>query len=163
MDQVKPADGIELERATAPIAEVRTLVGELEATLSAHYPAHQRHGLKLDSLFEPHIRFYVARLGGVPAGCGGVAFLDGFAELKRMYVREALRGRGVADAVLRRLEAEAGEAGYVVLRLETGDKQLAAMRFYERAGFRRRAAFGAYAAMPPEATQTSVFMEKLLP
>jgi putative acetyltransferase len=66
----------------------------------------------------------------------------------------------VSDAVLARIEAEARAAGLTMLRLETGDRQLAAMRFYERAGFRRCGAFGAYAAMPPSAITTSVFYEK---
>jgi len=46
------------------------------------------------------------------------------------------------------------------MRLETGDKQKAAIRLYERAGFIRCAVFGAYAAMPREAVATSVFFEK---
>jgi putative acetyltransferase len=48
------------------------------------------------------------------------------------------------------------------LRLETGERQVAALRFYARAGFRPCAAFGDYAAMRPEAVATSVFMEKRL-
>lgn len=150
---------IEIERAAEATDEVRTLVGELEATLSAHYAAHQRHGLKLEAIFQPHIRFYVARLDGTLAGCGGVAFLDGFAEVKRMYVREAVRGRGVAQAVLDRLQADARAAAYTTLRLETGDRQVVAMKMYERAGFRRCQAFGDYLSMPAGATETSVFME----
>ena len=143
-------------------AEVRALIAELEEILSAEYPPEQRHGLRLEALFQPHIRFFVARVGGVAVGCGGVALFDDFAEVKRMYVRERVRGRGVADAVLARLEAEARAAGIDVLRLETGDRQLAAMRFYERAGFRRCAAFGDYATMPPFSIATSVFLEKPL-
>ncbi|MCW5806691.1 MAG: GNAT family N-acetyltransferase [Deltaproteobacteria bacterium] len=97
-----------------------------------------------------------------PAGCGGVALLDGFAEVKRMYVRATARGRGIAETILARIEAAARDAGYATLRLETGDRQVAAMKFYERAGFRRCAAFGAYAAMPAHAISTSVFFEKSL-
>ena len=151
---------IEIQPSTAPTAEVRTLVAELEAALAANYAPHQRHGLKLDAIFQPHIRFFVARLGHEPAGCGGIAFLDGFAELKRMYVRQALRGRGVAPAILARLEAEARAAGYDIVRLETGTLQHAAMRFYERSGYAVCGAFGDYARMAPAAVETSVFMEK---
>jgi putative acetyltransferase len=93
-------------------------------------------------------------------GCGGVALFDDFAEVKRMYVREGARGHGVGETVLARLEDEARAAGLDVLRLETGDRQLAALRFYERTGFRRCAAFGNYATMPPLSVATSVFFEK---
>jgi putative acetyltransferase len=68
----------------------------------------------------------------------------------------------VGDAVLARLEDEARAAGLDVLRLETGDRQLAAMRFYERAGFHRCGPFGDYATMPPFSIATSVFLEKRL-
>jgi putative acetyltransferase len=154
--------GLAVELAPAPDDDVRMLVGELEGVLSAEYPPEQRHGLALDAIFQPHIRFFVARLDGAPVGCGGVALFDDFAEVKRMYVRDGVRGRGVAPAVLARLEDVARVAGSRVLRLETGDRQLAALRFYERAGFRRCAPFGAYAAMPPHTIATSVFMEKPL-
>jgi putative acetyltransferase len=149
-----------IELATAPTDEVRALVAELEEILSAEYPPEQRHGLALDALFEPHIRFFVARGAGAAIGCGGVALFDDFAEVKRMYVREAARGLGVADAILERLEAEARAVGRDFLRLETGVRQLAALRFYERRGFRRCGAFGAYALMTPDAVATSVFLEK---
>jgi putative acetyltransferase len=142
--------------------EVRVLLGELDDVLGAEYPPEQRHALKIDVLFEPHIRFFLARVGGAAVGCGGVALFPDFAELKRMYVRDTVRGRGVADAILQRIEAATREAGQVVLRLETGDRQIAAMRFYERSGFRQCPAFGPYAAMTPHAIATSVFFEKRL-
>lgn len=153
---------IEIAEVREPDAVVALLIGELEAVLSAAYPPEQRHGLKLAAIFQPHIRFFVARLDGEPAGCGGVALFDGFAEVKRMYVRDALRGRGVAQAVLARLEQTARAAGCARLCLETGALQVAAMKVYARAGFRRCAAFGDYRAMPPAAIATSVFFEKAL-
>src|SRR5215470_16297261 len=149
-----------IELVRSPSAEVRSLVTELEEILSAEYPPEQRHGLRLEALFQPHIRFFVARMDGVAVGCGGIALFDDFAEVKRMYVREGARGRGVADALLTRLASEAKATGLGLLRLETGDRQLAAIHFYERSGFRRCAAFGNYATMPPSSIATSVFFEK---
>ena len=77
-----------------------------------------------------------------------------------MYVRPSARGRGVARAILARLESEAAARGVARVTLETGDAQRAAIRFYECAGFTRCGAFGAYAAMPPGAVERSVFFEK---
>jgi len=153
---------IAVELAATATDEVRALVGELEAVLSAEYPPEQRHGLRLDAIFRPHIRFFVARLDGVAVGCAGVALLDGFAEVKRMYVRDGVRGRGVAEALLARLEAETRAAGIELLRLETGTRQVAALRFYERCGFRRCGAFGDYAGLPPSNIAGSIFFEKRL-
>ena len=151
-----------IEAAPSATDEVRVLVTELEQTLSAEYPPEQRHGLALDAIFQPHIRFFLARLDGEAVGCGGVALFDDFAEVKRMYVRDAARGQGVARALLGRLEEEARTAGLYVLRLETGERQHAAMRLYERAGFSRCGAFGAYASMAPGAIATSIFFKKTL-
>ena len=157
------ADQILIEIVRAPTDEVREMIDELERVLSAEYPPEQRHGLLLDAIFAPHIRFFLARLDGAAVGCGGVALFPDFAEVKRMYVRAAARGRGAAQALLERLETEACGAGLSLLRLETGDRQKAAIRVYERAGFARCGAFGAYAAMTPQAIATSVFFEKRLP
>ena len=151
-----------IELTAEPTEEVRALIGELEAVLAAEYPPEQRHGLKLSAIFRPDIRFYIARVGGVAVGCGGVALFADFAEVKRMYVRHASRGRGVARALLARIEKETVAAGLAILRLETGTAQKAAMRLYEKAGFRRCDAFGSYAAMPAERIAGSVFYEKKL-
>ena len=151
-----------VEHAPHPTDEVRTLINELEAILSAEYPPEQRHGLSFEQIFQPHVRFFVACRDAVPLGCGGIALFPDFAELKRMYVRETARGQGIADAILARLEQEAREVGIGVVRLETGTSQRAAIRFYERSGFRRCPAFGDYACMPHYAVATSAFFEKPL-
>jgi putative acetyltransferase len=161
-DQVNKDTGIDIERITQATDDARLLIGELDQILAAEYLPEQRHGLALEALFQPHVRFFLARLNGVAIGCGGMALYDDFAEVKRMYVRETVRGRGLAQALLTRIEMEARVAGLVVLRLETGERQTAALRFYARAGFRHCAAFGDYAAMRPEAIVTSIYMEKRL-
>ena len=131
-----------IERATAPTDDVRGLIVELEDSLAAEYPPEQRHGLAIDAIFQPHIQFFVARVDGGAVGCAGVALFADLAEVKRMYVRPAARGRGIAEALLARIETIARDAGLARLCLETGDRQLAAIRVYSRAGFSRCAAFG---------------------
>src|SRR5262245_53740854 len=95
-----------IEQTPAATPEVMELLAELDAALSGPYAADQRHALSVEQLFQPDVRFFVARLDGAAVACGGVGFYDGYAELKRMYSRPAVRGRGVAKALLRRLEAE---------------------------------------------------------
>ena len=102
---------ITVERAVEATHEVRDLIEELNEVLGAAYEAHQRHGLSIEQLFEPHVRFFIARLDGLAVGCGGVAVFDDYAEVKRMYTRPMARGRGVAKALLRRIEDEARGAG----------------------------------------------------
>jgi len=149
-----------IEQVPAPTVEIVELLAELDAVLSGPYAADQRHALSVEQLFQPNVRFFVARLDGAAVACGGVGFYDGYAELKRMYSRPAVRGRGVAKALLRRLEAEARAVGSPLLRIETGVYQDEALRFYEGAGFRRCGPFGPYADMPPGAIELSLFYEK---
>lgn len=155
--------GIIIERVTAPTAEVIGLLDRLNAALAGPYTAEQRHALPVDQLFQSNIRFFVVRLDGGAVACGGIGFYDGFAELNRMYAKPSVRGRGVAKQLLARLETEAGNSGQTLIRIETGSFQHDALRFYERAGYRRCEAFGPYAAMPPTVIETSVFYEKRLP
>jgi putative acetyltransferase len=153
---------IHIERVHSISDDVRALIFELDSELAVAYPPEQMHGLTLRSLFEPHVQFFIARLDNVPVGCGGIAFFDGFAEVKRMFVREKARGEGIAQALLAHIEEVARSAGTPMLRLETGVRQPAAIRLYERFGFRSCASFGAYTTMAPTAIKNSLFFEKRL-
>ncbi len=151
-----------IERVSVATDEIRQLVAELDAALSGPYLPEQHHYLPFEQLFDGNVSFFAARVDGVAVGCGGVAYYDGFAEVKRMYTRPTARRQGIAAAVLRQLEGEAKRAGYSLLRLETGMYQAEAIAFYEREGFERCDAFGEYASMSPQAIETSVFYEKPL-
>jgi putative acetyltransferase len=91
-------------------------------------------------------------------GMGALRPLDELsAEVRRLYVLPSHRRLGVARLILVELERQALQFGYCVLRLETGDRQQAALRLYEACGFRRIEAFAPYTSDP-----TSVFYEKSL-
>ena len=153
---------IAIKTVNSATDDVRALLGELDAELDVGYAPEQHHGLTLDSLFQPGVRFFLARLNGAAAGCGGVVLFEDYAELKRMYCRPEVRGRGVARAILDEIEATVHAAGLGILRLETGVYQRAAIRFYEREGFRPREPFGPYVGMRPHAIELSRFFEKTL-
>ena len=70
---MRSADKVSVELVPSATDDVRTLISELDQILSAEYPPEQRHGLALDAIFTPHIRFFLARSKGVAVGCGGVA------------------------------------------------------------------------------------------
>jgi putative acetyltransferase len=137
--------------------DVRALLLTVSAWSAGLYPPESRHGLELADYERPEVTLLVARRAGVAVGCG--AYLlegDGSAEVKSMFVTPEARGRGTGRAILEAIEAAlAGRA--TTLRLETGVKQLEAIRLYESAGFRRREPFGSYRPDP-----LSVFMEKAL-
>lgn len=89
---MRSADKISVELVSSATDDVRALVGELDQILSAEYPPEQRHGLALDAIFRPNIRFFLARMDGVAIGCGGVAWFSDFAEVSAcMFVMSAVR------------------------------------------------------------------------
>ena len=145
---------IRIERPNQP--ETAALIRALDAYLAPLYPPASQHGLNLQALANPDVSFAVARdESGVACGCGAVVMLDGYAELKRMYVPAERRGQGLGRALLQFLEDHARARGCRVMRLETGIHQPEALRLYEAAGYQRCQPFGAYQPDP-----LSVFMEK---
>lgn len=121
------------------------------------FAPEDNHFLSIDALCGPGITFLGAYEGEGLLGCAALAARPGYGEVKSMFVDPDARGRGVAAALLDRLEAEARGRDLTVLRLETGDALVAAIRAYTRHGFAIRGPFGDYAA-----NDSSVFMEKVL-
>jgi putative acetyltransferase len=136
--------------------DVVRLLEEGELYSASLYPPESNHHLSLDALRAPHVRFLVARDADSRAvATGALALFGSWAELKRMWVVPAMRGRGISKAILDALEAKAREEQVSRLRLETGVENHAALGLYERSGFTRCEPFGDYRADP-----LSVFMQK---
>jgi len=98
-------------------------------------------------MFEPPDGvFLVSRSEGRAVGCGGICRFDETrAELKRMYVVPAERGRGLGRGLLGGLEAEARRLGYTGIVLETGELQPESLGLYPSAGYQRIPCYGVYA------------------
>lgn len=87
-------------------------------------------------------QFFVVESEGEVLGCGGFAPLagsnpnDGIAELRKMYFRPELRGRGAGRRFLQHLLDAMLHAGFRLCYLETATSMAAARKLYESAGFR---------------------------
>lgn len=78
----------------------------------------------------------IAYENGAAAGGGCFRQADeNTVELKRMYVQEASRGRGVASAIVAELEKWAMELGFTQVKLETGKQQPEAVALYSKLGY----------------------------
>jgi GNAT superfamily N-acetyltransferase len=104
----------------------------------------------------PRGSFFVGYLDDRPLASGGWRRRDDIdalgsartAEIKRMYVDPAARGRGLARGMLAHLERTAAEAGAEVTILETGRMQPEAIALYESSGYVEVPKFGFYCHAP---------------
>jgi GNAT superfamily N-acetyltransferase len=73
---------------------------------------------------------------GTAVGCGGVRLLDpDTAEIKRMYLRSTMRGRGAGWKLLQALEAKAVDLGATRGVLDTNETLTSALALYRAAGW----------------------------
>jgi putative acetyltransferase len=138
--------------------DVVALIRQSDALMQSLYPAESNHLVDIDALAEPHVYFFVAREHGRALGCGAFVIADGkHAEMTRVFVDPAARGKGVARLIMEALEREAAKLGIALMRLETGIKQAEAIALYRKFGYIERGPFGSYRPDP-----LSLFMEKRL-
>lgn len=152
---------IALESPQQP--DVAALFALSEAYAASLYPPEDRHMVDADFLTGPHVRFLVARWEGKAVGCGALVIGDegkaagGTAEVKRVVVDPAARGRGIGRALMQELETVARREGIRLIQLETGPDSTEALRLYRGCGYRERGPFGSYGPSPH-----SLFMEREL-
>lgn len=146
-----------LDPLSAPAAHLLALS---DAYMASLYPAESNHMESPSALALPNVLFLGAYLDGELAGCGAVKIMhdDGsYGEIKRVYVLDAFRGRGLSKQLMQALEAHLIEQQIPMARLETGISQPEALGLYEKLGYQYRAPFASYLLDP-----LSVFMEKRL-
>lgn len=142
--------------ADEPIA--RELIAELDAGFLQWYSPDHMFGLHPNEERDPRLHFFVIYQGENAVGCGALRVLDeNTGELKRMYVREAYRRRGISRKLIEHLENTARALGITCMRLETGPEQVEALALYESCGYSYIPPYGEYVGSP-----VSICMEKTL-
>jgi len=100
----------------------------------------------------------VAYIDDIAVGCGAIKeYEPGTIEIKRMFVKDKYRSKGIATFVLLELEKWTRELGCSKCILETGVKQPEAIRLYTKNNYSIIPNYGQYAGV-----DNSVCMEKVL-
>jgi putative acetyltransferase len=156
--------------------EVLDLLRQSDDYAFSLYPADSCYLLNVAELEAANVSVFVARtdeaqvdvagvspavdVAGPPAAVGIAALsrnTDGTAELKRVFVTAAARGRGIARSILRAVEDVARAEGMSAIVLETGPAQPEAIALYESHGYGHIPRFGQYVD-----DELSVCMKKTL-
>ena len=71
----------------------------------------------------------------IPVGCASFKkYDDKCAEVKRVFIKEEYRGRGISKRLMALLEEKGKSEGYIYFILESGDLLVAAMALYKSIG-----------------------------
>ena len=91
----------------------------------------------------PDGRLLIAEYDGQLAGCVALHKLEAdICEMKRLYLRPQLRGRGLGRLLADRIMAEARQIGYHRIRLDTVEPVMKdAVAMYRKLGFKEIAAY----------------------
>jgi ribosomal protein S18 acetylase RimI-like enzyme len=154
MDHGMPPSGgrdrsvtIHIEQASSAeqIAAVRELFLEYQAAVGVDL-SFQGFAEEIASLpgcyAPPGGRLLLARDASRYAGCVALRPIDAArCEMKRLYVRPGLAGRGLGRTLVAAILGEAKAIGYEVMVLDTLPQMTAAQHLYESLGFRDTAPY----------------------
>ncbi len=135
------------------IALVRLLDADLKVTDGEDHSFYNQFN-KIDAI--KHV--VVTYKNNKAVACGAIKeYKQNTMEIKRMFTHSQHRGQGIASLILSELEKWAIELSYKRCILETGIKQLAAIKLYQKNGYSRIPNYGQYTNV-----ETSVCFEKLI-
>jgi putative acetyltransferase len=136
---------INIRRSSSENPDFLSLIELLDKDLWNRYPETQQN----------YIAFNVVKLdanvivaynddNAVGCGCFRVTENESVVEIKRMYVKEEKRGKGIAKSILMELEAWALEEGKIGAVLETGINNPEAIALYKKLGYEQIANYEPY-------------------
>ena len=133
--------GAENKDLASLIAELNEYLRGKDGEFHEFYPQH--------NTLKDILEIFIVYNGDIAIGCGAFkAFDQQTAEIKRMFVSEEYRGKGVSKLILNTLEKSAFKRGYVACVLETGRNMFSAINFYKKNGYSQIPNYGPYINAP---------------
>lgn len=122
------------------VAEAKKIFREYEAWLGLDlcFQGFEEELASLPGKYSlPKGRLYLAYSGDEVVGCIALREIErGICEMKRLFLRESARGKGVGNQLIERLTSDARDIGYEKMRLDTYPAKMGiAVSLYESHGF----------------------------
>ncbi len=148
--------GLEIRASTYDDPDAAKLIARVQEYYVQLYGGPDESPVDPAEFTPPAGLFLVGYLDEQPVVCGAwrahrpdePGYVEGDAELKRMFVIPETQGRGYARAILAELERTAHVAGHTRMVLLTGAPQAAAIALYLSSGYEPIPAFGIYRDEP---------------
>ena len=141
-------ENVEIRQSEAHSPHSVKLFSAAYESMQSIYPNTQKAAFSMDPLRADGVKLLLAFHKESPAGCCAIFKLDGYSELKRLFVLPEMREFGVAEGLLEEVEAVARRNHTRKIMLESGIRLEAAHRLYLRSGYRKRGAFGGHDDLP---------------
>lgn len=140
VERLIQASAIEIAVEKPSSAEAHWCVGEYFTEVDRRFDAgfDAGHSIAEDvaQLTPPAGWLLLARIDGEPVGCGALKCdLQGYGEIKRVWVATRARGIGLGRRLLAALEDEARAAGLTLIRLDTNKALVEAQALYRSCGY----------------------------
>lgn len=146
---------ITFKRTNSHDKDFQALVTLLDKDLLSRYGKLQEYYSRFNSI-ENLPTVIVAYSNDKPVGCGCFKiFRENSVEVKRMYVSNNLRGKGIGTGILTALEKWAAELKNNSIVLETGNNQPEAIHLYEKMGYKVISNYDQYSGV-----ESSICMQK---
>jgi ribosomal protein S18 acetylase RimI-like enzyme len=132
-------------------------IGELPAVL-------QRECRSLQAVYRPPGALLIADHGGQPVGCAGLASRspERTAEIKRLYVKPAYRGKGIARILMSHAHHHAAQQGMTRLVLDVLPARTAVISFYRRLGYTETGPYATESPVPMIYMERSITTDDIL-
>ncbi len=135
---------LKIKRTTSDDTDFHMLVESLDKDLLDRYGDLQTFYNRFNAIQNiPTV--VIAYFDNEAVGCGCFKkFDEGSVEIKRMYVCDEQRGKGIGAAILSELEKWAAELKISSMVLETGTNQPEAIHLYGKLGYTNISNYGPY-------------------
>ncbi len=133
------------------------LINELDEYQESLYPSESNHLDAIETLCQPNVIMMGAIEKTDIIAIGAVKVYINYGEIKRLYVPNECRGKGLAKKIMTALEDHLIKHSILESKLETGINQPEAIGLYKKLGYKACGPFGSYKEDP-----LSVFMSKHL-